>query len=128
MKTQITSIILSTLIGIFGTQLSFGENATKDKFTQSDMKVALLLKNLHYYYLAIDDRVSKGQNRKDAINNFSYPIAVIEKQIQEKVGFTVMVDYLDHELKELKDIGLGTEHPQILWIERLLKGLRPKVK
>lgn len=124
----IAPFLLSSLIGILGTQMSLGNPVVPDKFTQADLKVALLLKDLHYYYLAVDEHVAKGEKREEAMAEFSHAILTREKQIEEKVGFAVMVTYLEQELKELRKIGLGPKHPQILWIERLLKELRPKVR
>jgi hypothetical protein len=103
----------------------------QDVFTQRDLKIAVILNQLHYYYAAQDEFSAKqkaaGKNRVDDRFDFSDQIGYLEVDIDKLVGCTQIIDQLTVELNQMKKMGLGPKHPHLLWIERLIAGLKAHV-
>ena len=128
MKTTLKVILSITALTLF---VCADEVVKGDGFTQDDLKVAVLLKELHDYYVAQDRKAAEllaaKQDPRDAQLDFGYQISTREAEIDKRVGCEKMVELLGGELEKIKAEGLGVKHPHTLWFERLIAGLKQRI-
>lgn len=106
--------------------VSAGGETVHESFTERDLRISLLLINLRDHYAEIDSLAAKGlkgDDLEDAKEDCSAAIRCIESEIEELIEFQVLERQLRNQLDKFKNRGLVPEHPNVLCVQRLIRGI-----